>query len=176
MSRFLRGIGPLTVANIKSFYRDRASLFWTFAFPVVFVILFGSLFGSGPSVFNVGFVDEDRTQASTGVREGFARMDLIRIHDADRATALDLFTRGQVEGVLVIPAGFEAGLKSQQGGTPAEVELITDPSRQTASATIKQLVSQVVTGINLSLSGSPPALDVEYENLQSDNVGTAAYF
>ena len=27
----------LTVANVKSFYRDRAALFWTFAFPVLFV-------------------------------------------------------------------------------------------------------------------------------------------
>jgi ABC-2 type transport system permease protein len=172
----MRGIGPLTVANVKSFYRDRASLFWTLAFPVVFVIIFGSLFSSGPSVFNVGFVDEDHSQASTGVREGFSRLDLIRLRDGDRATALDLFARGEVEGVLIIPAGFGAGIQSQDGGEPVDVELITDPSRQTASATIKQLVSQVVTGINLSLSGSPPALDVEYQNLQSDNIGTAAYF
>ena len=60
MRRFTRGLLPLTVANIKSFYRDRASLFWTLAFPVIFVFLFGSLFsGNGPTTFNVGWVDED---------------------------------------------------------------------------------------------------------------------
>ena len=177
IDRLTRGLVPLTIANAKSFYRDRSSLFWTFAFPVVFVILFGSLFTSGPSVFNVAFVDEDNgSQAAVGVREGFTRIGLVRLADANCQDALELFQRGQVEGVLVIPAGFDEALANRDGRPPVEVELITDPSRQTASATIKQLVSQVVTGINLSLSGSPPALEVGYENLQTDNVGTAAYF
>jgi len=30
----------LTIANIKSFTRDRAALFWTLAFPLIFVVLF----------------------------------------------------------------------------------------------------------------------------------------
>jgi ABC-2 type transport system permease protein len=166
---------PLTIANAKSFYRDRTSVFWTFAFPVVFVILFGTLFSSSPSVFNLAFVDEDRSRASTGVKGGFDEIGLVRLHELDRGAAMEHFQRGSVEGVLVIPAGFGEAL-GRAGEPPVQVDLITDPSRSTASATIKQLVSQVVTGINLSLSGSPPALDVEYENLQSDNIGTAAYF
>src|SRR5687768_15457334 len=161
IKRLTRGFLPLTIANAKSFYRDRASLFWTFAFPVVFVILFGSLFSSGPSVFNLAFVDQDNgSRAAIGVREGFTRVGLVRLADADRERAFELFQRGQVEGVLIIPAGFDEALSNRDGRPPVEVELITDPSRQTASATIKQLVSQVVTGINLSLSGSPPALEV----------------
>ena len=40
----MTGLWPLTVANIKSFLRNRAALFWTFAFPIIFVILFGSIF------------------------------------------------------------------------------------------------------------------------------------
>jgi hypothetical protein len=31
----------LTVANLKGLVRDRAALFWTFFFPVMFVFLFG---------------------------------------------------------------------------------------------------------------------------------------
>jgi hypothetical protein len=45
----MRGFWPMTVANVKSFYRDRASLFWTLAFPVIFVVLFGSIFSGGTS-------------------------------------------------------------------------------------------------------------------------------
>ena len=49
MRRFGRGLLPLTIANVKSYYRDRAALFWTIAFPVIFVILFGSIFSGGPT-------------------------------------------------------------------------------------------------------------------------------
>ena len=31
----------LSVANLKSFIRDRAALFWTIAFPLIFVVVFG---------------------------------------------------------------------------------------------------------------------------------------
>ena len=56
----------LTVANVKSLVRDRAALFWTIVFPVMFVFLFGAIFGgSGDSKIAVGFVDQDGTAAST---------------------------------------------------------------------------------------------------------------
>ena len=40
----MRFLVALTAANLRSFVRDRAALFWTLAFPVVFVVLFGSGF------------------------------------------------------------------------------------------------------------------------------------
>ena len=57
----------LTVANIRSLVRDRAALFWTFFFPVMFVFLFGWIFGgSGDSKVAIGFVDQDNTPISIG--------------------------------------------------------------------------------------------------------------
>src|SRR5215212_7440307 len=112
MRRFVTGLWPLIAANVKSFYRDRSSLFWTFAFPIIFVVLFGSIFSSGPSAFKVGWVDEDHTHASQGLREAFARIELIRLGDADRGTALDQMRTGGFEGVVLVPEGFEAALKS----------------------------------------------------------------
>ena len=43
----MRALLRLTVANIKSFMRDRAALFWTLAFPLIFIFLFGSIFPGG---------------------------------------------------------------------------------------------------------------------------------
>ena len=59
----MRGLLPLTIANIKSFYRNRAALFWTLAFPVIFVVLFGSIFSGGNAHFTIGWVDQDGTPA-----------------------------------------------------------------------------------------------------------------
>ena len=39
----------LTVANTKSFVRDRAALFWTVAFPLIFVVIFGLIFSGNPA-------------------------------------------------------------------------------------------------------------------------------
>ena len=37
----------LTIANIKSYVRDRAALFWTLAFPLIFIVMFGFIFQGG---------------------------------------------------------------------------------------------------------------------------------
>ena len=72
----------LTVANLKGLTRDRAALFWTFFFPIMFVLLFGLLFsGSGNSRVTVGFVDQDNSQASMGLRQAFASVPLLKLQD-----------------------------------------------------------------------------------------------
>ena len=62
----------LTVANIKSFTRDRAALFWTLAFPLIFVVLFGSIFSGGNNDRSIGFADLDASPASAQLKAAFA--------------------------------------------------------------------------------------------------------
>ena len=35
---------PLYMANVREFVRDRSALFWTAAFPVMFILIFGVIF------------------------------------------------------------------------------------------------------------------------------------
>ncbi len=178
MRRFTRGLLPLTAANIKSFYRDRASLFWTLAFPVIFVFLFGSLFsGNGPTTFAVGWVDQDGSPASAQLRQSFSGVELLELTDAAEEDALSQMRAGDLDAVVVVPAGLGGAL--QPGVTPAQpFQLIvyTDPSQSTSSNTVQQVVAQVVGGINQGLSGAPPALAVEPRPIQSDEISAAAYF
>lgn len=182
MRRFAAGLWPLTVANVKSFYRDRASLFWTFAFPIIFVILFGSIFSGRATTFNVGWADEDRTPASEQLRDAFANVSILVLKDADQASALDQMRDGSLDAVVVVPTGLGAAMTPRNGGatdspgSPFQLTLYTDPSRQTASTTVEQIVSQVVGGLNLSLAGVPPAIGVSAQALQTQNISAAAYF
>ena len=50
----------LTRANIRSYTRDRAALFWTLAFPLIFIFMFGLIFQEGgQSRLTLGWADED---------------------------------------------------------------------------------------------------------------------
>ena len=49
----------LTVANIRSYVRDRAAVFWTLAFPLIFIFMFGFIFQGG------GDTRPDRRAGST---------------------------------------------------------------------------------------------------------------
>ena len=106
----------LTVANIKSFVRDRAALFWTLAFPLVFIVLFGTIFsGGGDLNYKIGWVDQDGTPASAQLRTIFAR-DL-GLH-ARRSGVARRRPRGDEEGRRAGRHRGPEGLQPRRGGRP----------------------------------------------------------
>jgi len=176
--RMSRGLWPLTVANVRSYVRDRSALFWTIAFPVIFVVLFGALFSGGPTRFSIDWVDQDASPASAQLRAGFASIDLLELHDATEHDALDQMREGKVAAVIVVPAGLGAAMQpgAGNGSGPFGLIVYTDPSQQTSSTTVQQVVGQIVGGINQSLSGTPPALAIETRAVQTQDLTNAAYF
>jgi ABC-2 type transport system permease protein len=169
----MRGFLPLTIANVKSFYRNRAALFWTLAFPVIFVVLFGSIFSGGTQSFPLAVVDEDHSDVSAQLLAGFSNVSILEVDQVGRDEALAHMQSGEFAGVVIIPAGTGASLST---GQPVNLTLITDPSRQTATTALQQVVTQVVASMNLRLSDAPTLLAVAAQTMQTQNISNAAYF
>ncbi len=83
----MRALLLLTEANIKSFTRDRAALFWTLAFPLIFVVLFGSIFSGGNNDRTIGFADLDGTATSQKLSDAFASVDGVKLETGDPDTS-----------------------------------------------------------------------------------------
>ncbi|TAM57492.1 MAG: ABC transporter permease, partial [Chloroflexota bacterium] len=177
----------LTQANIKSFVRDRTALFWTIAFPIMFVVLFGTLFGgSNAPDYRLGWVDLDGTPATAQLHEVFAATKVLSLKPETGAqAALDQMRQGDLDAVLVVPHGYGAAVASAGGGTgagassgPVTLILYTDPSQTTTAQAIGQIVAGVTTGVNQALAGRPPVLAVASKPLQggSGELNGASYF
>ena len=69
----MRALDLLTLANLRSFVRDRAALFWTLAFPVLFVIIFGAIFSGPPTTTSYGYADLDATDSSSRSARSWSR-------------------------------------------------------------------------------------------------------
>ena len=41
----------IITAHFKSWYRSRSNIFWTIAFPLLLIVLFGAIFGNGSTKF-----------------------------------------------------------------------------------------------------------------------------
>jgi ABC-2 type transport system permease protein len=175
----MRALRGLVQANVRSFTRDRAALFWTFAFPVLFVVLFGSIFSSsGPSSFQVGWVDLDGTPATAQLRAAFAGTGILELRDGSEQQSLQAARDGDLDAVIVVPAGTGAVLTAAATGGSAgtaALSVFTDPS-QNQSQTIQRIVSEVVNGTNLAMSGRPPVLAVAPSSIQTQDLTAAAYF
>jgi ABC-2 type transport system permease protein len=175
----MRALVALSAANLRSFVRDRAALFWTLAFPVVFVIMFGTIFaGGGGSNYRLGWVDQDGTAASAALRTAFASNAPVDLTDGSLDDSKAAMLAGNLDGILVVPAGLADVMGEAQGGghpQPIAVTVITDPSRATAAQALQQIATGLVMAANLALSGATPLLTVQADSLQTQQLSSVSF-
>jgi ABC-2 type transport system permease protein len=173
----MKALIQLTIANIRSFTRDRAALFWTLAFPLIFVVLFGSIFSGGEASRTFGWVDLDGTSRSAELKSAFAAVPDLKLNDASEADALDQMRQGKADAVVVVPAGYGAQVDTAaaQPGPPAAVTVYTDPSQTQTKGAVYQIVGSILGQVNLSVSGRGPAVVPRDENIQTENLNFISY-
>ena len=167
----------LTIANIRSYVRDRAALFWTLAFPLIFIFMFGFIFqGGGESSLSLGWVDKDGSAASGQLRAAFEAQAGTELTVTDESDALEQMRQGKVDAVLEVPAGYGAAVDAAAAGSgpPTSLVVYTDPSRSNLVATVYQAVGSVLGVINLG--GRPPVVIPRPETLQTENLNFISYF
>jgi ABC-2 type transport system permease protein len=167
----------LTRANIRSYTRDRAAVFWTLAFPLVFIVLFGLIFqGSGSARLTFGWVDDDHSADAVKLRAGFAALDGITLVDTTRQAAMADMQVGKVDSIIVVPAGYGAALAASQagGGPPTQIEIYSDPSRPQLQGSIYQATGTVLGIVNLG--GRPPLVVPSPQTVQTENLNAISYF
>jgi ABC-2 type transport system permease protein len=172
----MRALLALTLANIKSYVRDRAALFWTLAFPLVFIIMFGLIFSAGGSRLTLAVVPDDTSPSADSFMtalEDQAGVDL-KIYDEDDAR--DVMNHGDVDGIVIIPQGYGDALAAATAGTgkPADLRIITDASRPQLAGSVYQAVGNVLGVVNLG--GRPPLVVPEAETVQTENLNAISYF
>ncbi|HOQ27026.1 MAG TPA: hypothetical protein PLF76_09820, partial [Methanomassiliicoccaceae archaeon] len=65
----------------KQFFRSPGSVFWTIAFPVMLILIFGAIFaGTGASSFDLYLQDRDDTIASSEFIKGLEATGVLNIH------------------------------------------------------------------------------------------------
>jgi ABC-2 type transport system permease protein len=176
----MQSLLALTLANIKSYLRDRAAVFWTLAFPLIFIFMFGFIFqGGGGSDLRIGWVDEDGSAGSAALRAAFAAQPGTTLTDLARDPAVDQMRDGQLDTVLVVPSGYGAAIEAStesdtSGGAPTTLIVYTDPSRQNLTASVYQSVGAVLGVVNLG--GRPPLVVPQTETIQTENLNFISYF
>lgn len=174
---------PLYMANVREFVRDRSALFWTAAFPVMFILIFGVIFSGGNDIsFSIGVVNEDGA-ASERLVENLEAIDVFNVTTADREEELAALEDGDRSAVIVIPEGTGAALGSAiaptSGGgrqsAAAQLEVYYDPANQNTSQIVLNIIEKIVAGMNEGITGVSPVLTVQSREVTSDNLSNIDY-
>ncbi|TAK28549.1 MAG: ABC transporter permease [Chloroflexota bacterium] len=169
----MRALCKLTIADMKQFVRDRAALFWNFAFPILFIALFGLVFGNvDTGKLKVGLAIEDNSAVAISVGQALDHLPMLDVQrgSVDEQTAA--LRRGQLRAVVVLDKG--AGDLAAQG-RPVSLRVLYDPSQQSSAQLMLSVIRQSVANINRDLSGQPDLLEVHEETLQARRLRNIDY-
>jgi ABC-2 type transport system permease protein len=156
-----RVIGANLVVSIKSFYRERSAMFFTIAFPIILILVFGTIFMNQDNMsFGLYVQDLDQTNSSAQLVKTLEQNGKFRITKVDPAINATQYAKDhKLNLVLVIPKGYDSSLVRRMTfrdpSASVTVTYIYDSS-STSTATKMQVLQSLFGAVNQGLSGSLP--------------------
>jgi len=152
----------LVLADLKMLFRDRVSLFWALAFPVMFIGVFALFNLDRPPQVDMALVEEAPGPLSAPLRQALAQMELFDTADErSEAEALRKLRNGDYDLVLVLPAAADREPARVYYST-ANVQL-----NQMALSALERFFDE----FNLQAAGVQPVLRLQQEAVAGRDIG-----
>ena len=142
------------------FFRDRAALFWTLAFPTVMMVVFGLFnFGSFEPP-EVGIVDKAKNEASTSLVSaltgGYGGEPLFNVPESDDEDALRAEVEaGDITAVMVIPEHFGSA------SATSVIDITFDGRKAQEAEVARTMITQVLDDVFKEVTQVPTEFRVE---------------
>jgi len=167
---------------LRVWFRSKSTLFWTFAFPILLMLLFGAIFSVTDDprfdfyVQNQDIINGEPSPASAAFVAMLNETGVLKLKMVDPAeNTAEYIDKQGVEMMLLIPEGFQQSCFTQN----ASVVLKTMPPEvDTSAATVRGVVEQIVEVFNTVTTGEnpPQVVTVQSESLVSENYRFIDYF
>lgn len=166
MSNIKRSLLPVTTfarIDVKRLFRDKVGIFFVFIFPLIFLFVFGSIFGGDPDVnFRVGLLNESETEFAAQFEQQLRDTDIFEVDDeiVNLESAQEKMSRGQLEAVIVLPAEF-GSVKEGNDYPSGQAEVVYNQSNEQGGNTLISIMDAIFTEINQELVTTVTPFTVE---------------
>jgi len=158
-----QGFRSLSRAMFRGFVRDRAALFFTILFPVLFLLLFGSIYKSS-STPKINVVEVGPVSVLDQARAGsHGQLDkvLAVTHTTSLPHALNEVRQANVDAAV-----------QQQGSRLIVHYSIANP---TTAGVVNSVFAGIVQAANQAASGRPPAYQLSAEQVEDKSIKPIQY-
>lgn len=151
MSKFTKSLLPVRVFGkiaIRRAFRDKTAMFFLFMFPLIFLFVFGGIFGKDKDVsFRVAFINQSDSTFAKDFANQAKQQKVLKIDD--EATTLDRakekMNRGQLDAAIILPADFGAVQNGQPGG---QARVIYTQNNEQAGQSLTSILQEQFKAIN----------------------------
>jgi ABC-2 type transport system permease protein len=155
----------LLVASFKLFLRDKTALFFTFAFPVLFMVIFGFVFSGDNDVsYEIALVNRSDSEAGEIIAHALYQVPIFQVIEGEIDSSLDELKTGDIQAVVLIPESLQSGDGHIE---PADIVVYHDMAKTTSSQVISSVLGELVHQVNSQLTQEPILIQLKQEGIQS---------
>lgn len=140
-------IKSIILKEIRLALRDKGTYFWYFALPILFIVIFASVFGSVEDAkLKIHYIDADQTTMSKQLVETLEGMEGLELHsyNVDELEAqIERIRDGKLSSFLLIPEGFEEAINTGEQGM---LKLYRDVADNESYAPVRAVLQNIVSG------------------------------
>lgn len=175
MKDYFRPIGVFTKANLLRFFRDKVYIFFMLILPVMFLMIFGMLYSSDFTSFNVAIFNNSSSELSETVVDTMTAEGgiIVRADVANRAEAEEQLIRGEVNAIVELPADF--GMVSEAGLPGGQIEVIYGQGSEQVGQAVAALMNGIASELNSQVTGQHPSFTVKPEVLNKQGLSNFDY-
>ncbi len=173
--KFLPVITFARIATRRAF-RDKTAIFFIFLFPLIFLFVFGGIFGKKSTVsFKVALVNQSSSEFS---KEFVGQLNQNKTFKIDKdATSLDSakekMSRGQLDATIVLPEDF--GVVKNAQYPSGQAKIYYTQNSQSAATTLDSVLNSVFGDINKELVKADVPLTAVSEQLNTKSLSAFDY-
>jgi len=135
-----RAMLAITKGSLKAIFRSPSSVAFSFGFPLVFILVFGSINGSGPTEY---VALANKNDSSNYVIRALLSSSVVRLaNEKDAAAARHDLERGRIAAILSLDSG-----RSAMGVTQYKIHTLTSSAAGDKYPIVRMALSQVIQRI-----------------------------
>ena len=145
----LRYIRTFVRIDVKRLFRDKVAIFFVFIFPLIFLFVFGSMFGGDDELsFKVGVLNRSNSEISSQIIDQAKESGLLKVDEevTNMDIAREKMNRGEIDATITLPENFG---EIENGKYPTgTAEVLYDQNSEQAGTTLVSVMEALFQDVN----------------------------
>jgi ABC-2 type transport system permease protein len=136
--------------DFKRLFRDKVAIFFVFLFPLIFLFVFGGIFGNNNDIsFKVALTSQSSAPVAEEVLKGLRESEILEVDEKEyvKADALEKMTRGELDAIIELPENF--GEINEGAETPSgELKVLYNQNNEQGAQTLSAILRDYFKSLN----------------------------
>lgn len=175
MKRALYTILTFAKINTRRFFRDKMAIFFGILFPLIFLFVFGGIFGNQSTNFHIALVNNSKSTFAKQFEDSLKKTSSLKVDDMTKLDdAKQKMVQSQLDATIVLPENFgEANLTTHQPSGQAEVYYTQNTSQ--SGSIIASILQGIFKDVNKGITQSSEPFTVASKQINERSLTTFDY-